>query len=142
MPCSVEELWAFHSSAEALLLLSPPGQRVEVEGETHVERGAIHRLKIVRWGVPLRWIAKIEIVEPPLNGGPGRFIDVAMKSPFASWRHEHRMEPTLTGSRLVDTVTYRPPFGILGSIADRLFLKRDIERLFAHRHAATRAEVS
>lgn len=142
MPCPVEALWAFHSSPEALTRLMPPGQRVTVTGDARVETGAIHDLRIVRWGLPLRWRARIESVEPPTRDRPGRFVDVAVRSPFAAWRHEHRMEATPDGSRLTDTVTYTPPFGPLGILADRLFLRRDLERLFAHRHEATRAAVA
>lgn len=146
MPCSVERLWAFHGSARALEALSPPGQRVTVEGDAPVVTGAVHRLRIVRFGVPIRWVARIERVVPPSGDAAGLFVDVAERSPFAAWRHEHRMERTGLenggeGSRLTDTVTYTPPFGPLGRIADALFLRRDIERLFAFRHAATRAAV-
>lgn len=141
MPCSVERLWEFHRSAEALVRLSPPGQRVTLEGDAQVVAGAIHRIRIVRFGLPIHWTARIERVEPPAENRPGVFVDVAERSPLAAWRHEHRMERTATGSRLTDTVTYTPPFGPLGRIADALFLRRDVEQLFAFRHRATRATV-
>ncbi|RYG83900.1 hypothetical protein EON77_06750 [bacterium] len=141
MPCPVERLWAFHNSADALVRLSPPGQRVTVEGDLEVHDGAIQHLRIVRFGIPIHWIARIEGVRAPSETHPGGFVDVAERSPFAAWRHEHRMEATASGSRLTDTVTYTPPFGIFGRIADALFLRRDVERLFAHRHRATRAAI-
>ncbi len=141
MPCSVERLWEFHSSPEALIRLMPPGQRVTVEGDARVETGAIHRLTIVRFGIPMRWVARIEIAEPPSGTRSGLFVDVAERSPFAVWRHEHRMESTSTGSRLIDTIELLPPLGSLGLLAYRIFLRWEIERLFAHRHEATRAAV-
>ncbi len=146
MPCSLDELWAFHSSAEALRTLTPPGQRVEVEGETRVEAGALHRLRVRRFGATLLWLARIEVAEPP-DGMRARFVDVAERSPFAAWRHEHLMEAEPgaiggEGSRLTDRIEYTPPFGPLGLLADRLFLRRDLERMFAYRHAATRRTVA
>ena len=141
MPCPIERLWRFHSSAQALKILTPPGQRVEIEGDAPVENGATHRLRIRRFGVTLRWIARIEGVHPP-NDGHASFTDIAERSPFAAWRHEHLMRAEgESASHLTDRVTYTPPFGPLGLLADRLFLRRDIERLFAFRHEATRRTV-
>jgi hypothetical protein len=34
---------------------------------------------------------------------------------------------------MVDTVRYRIPFGPLGSLAHLLFVRRDLERIFAYR---------
>ena len=134
LSCSVEELWAFHGSVDALTLLTPPGRRVEILSEdTRVVAGAVHRLRVRQFGVPLIWEALIETAEPPR-----RFVDVARKSPFKSWRHEHLFEPREGGATLTDTIDYAPPFGPLGTIADALFIRRDLEAMFAHRHRVTK----
>ena len=138
MPCSVEALWAFHSSADALTLLTPPSKRVEfLSDDTRVATGVIQKIRVRQFGIPLVWVAKIEVAEPPT-----RFVDVALRSPFKSWRHEHRFEPGPEGSVLTDTVDYEVPFGPFGRIADALFIRRDLEAMFAHRHRVTREAVA
>ena len=66
-----------------------------------------------------------------------RFADEQESGPFKSWRHEH----TFTGiyedsTRLTDRVTYTDRFGPLGRLADRLFVRRQVEAHPSHRHEA------
>lgn len=135
LPASVEEVWRFHQSVEALKLLTPPGFRVEVLSEdVQVRNGALHRIRTRRFGVPMVWEARISDVDPP-----HRFVDSAERSPFAFWRHEHRFEAVGPNeTRLIDSVTYRAPLGFLGKIAERLVINREIENMFAYRHRVTR----
>ncbi len=128
LPCSVEELWAFHSDVSALKLLAPQGASVEILGpDTGVFEGALHRLKIKRMGLPLRWDARIHAVNPPYG-----FTDTAERSPFKQWSHEHRFERTETGCRLIDRVTFEI-FPLLTPL-----VKWDVQKMFAHRHRVTR----
>jgi ligand-binding SRPBCC domain-containing protein len=43
---------------------------------------------------------------------------------FHSLTHVHEFRPVSDGTLMVDTVEYVAPLGILGQIADALFLKR------------------
>lgn len=131
--CTVEALFDFHRSAEALTLLTPPNRQVQIVGDAEVRNGALHVLRIRQFGLPMEWHARISQVDPP-NG----FTDTAERSPFAYWQHHHRFIPEGSGAILRDEVTYRMPLGPLGQIADRLFVARDLDRLFAFRHAQTK----
>ena len=64
---------------------------------------------------------------------PWRFVDEMQRGPFAAWRHEHRFEEHLTGTRMVDTAQYRLPLGPLGRLADLLFFRRYLRRLLETR---------
>jgi ligand-binding SRPBCC domain-containing protein len=122
----------FHRSVEALTLLNPPGTRVEILGEdTEVRDGALHVVRIRRGPFAMVWKARISEV------GPHGFTDTAEQSPFASWRHRHEYLPEGDGTLLRDTVEYALPFGVLGRLADRLFVRRKIERAFGVRHQGT-----
>lgn len=130
----VERVWAFHSSAEALTALTPPGRQVQLLSEDlDVVQGARHAIRVRQFGVPLVWVARIEVAEPP-----HRFVDIAERSPFRSWWHEHAFLPDGDGTLLRDTLEYELPFGPLGTLAHALFVSRDLDRLFAFRHARTR----
>jgi ligand-binding SRPBCC domain-containing protein len=131
----IEEVWDFHSSAKALELLTPQGRRLEPLVESlDVVDGALHVFRFRERGFAGVWKARISNVRPP-----HRFVDTAEQSPFAYWEHVHEFV-ALEGRTLVrDTVTYKPPLGVLGWLADQLFIRRDIERLFAFRKEATQA---
>ncbi|MFQ3588155.1 MAG: SRPBCC family protein [Fimbriimonadaceae bacterium] len=132
----VEDLWAFHSSAEALVVLTPPGRKVELVGEDlAVRNGAEHRIRVRVGPFPVEWRARISEVEPPR-----KFVDTAEKSPFAYWRHVHEFLADGDRTLLRDTVTYIPPMGLIGWVANALFISRDIDRMFAHRHRVTKEE--
>jgi len=56
-----------------------------------------------------------------------------LKGPYKLWHHEHRFISEGDGTRITDEVQYMLPFGILGSIAHAVKVKRDVETIFAYR---------
>jgi ligand-binding SRPBCC domain-containing protein len=104
-----------------------------VGDDLEVREGALHVLRIRQFGVPVVWRARISEVDPPHG-----FTDTAERSPFKFWRHRHEFLPGEGSSILRDTLSYEAPLGILGSLARRLFIDRDVERLFRYRHEATK----
>ena len=98
-----------------------------------VTSGLIGEGQEVTWrarhfGVPLRMTSRITAVDFPAS-----FVDEQTKGPFKSFRHVHEFEATATGSVMTDRVEFTAPFGILGRIAERLFLRRYLQRLIADR---------
>ena len=63
-----------------------------------------------------------------------RFVDRQLRGPYALWHHTHTFEPVPGGTLLRDVVRYRLPFGPFGRLVERLFVRRDVERIFAYRH--------
>ncbi|MBR8534192.1 hypothetical protein KDU71_01355 [Carboxylicivirga sediminis] len=49
------------------------------------------------------------------------------------WHHEHWIEQTDNGTLMTDIVSYSPPFGILGLIANALFIKKRLASIFDYR---------
>jgi ligand-binding SRPBCC domain-containing protein len=125
-------LWAFHRDPSALERLTPPEKEIRVvERPVEMFAGARVVLEVRQFGILLTWISLIETWEPE-----ERFVDVQEKGPFASWRHEH----LFFEGRLLDRVAYEVPLRALGgSLADRALVRPDLVRMFAHRHAVTRA---
>ena len=63
------------------------------------------------------------------------FVDVMVKGIFASFTHVHRFESKSNERTLmIDVVDYRSPLGILGQIADRLFVRSYLKRLLLRRN--------
>lgn len=133
----VEEVFAFHLDTRNAARISPPSTRVlDVRGTFPVTAGAIVEMRMRERPSPVAttWRVRIEAVDPP-----ARIVDVAERSPFAAWRHEHLFTPLGPDRcRMTDRVTYRLPAGPLGALADRLLVRRMLGRAFAERHRRTR----
>ena len=65
------------------------------------------------------------------------FVDLQVRGPFTFWSHRHSVSAItrdgIRGACAVDLVEYELPFGPLGRLAHRLWLRTQIERSFAHR---------
>lgn len=130
----VASLWSFHSTAEALSKLTPPGRKLQmVSDHLEVREGAVHEFKVKVGPLWTTWRAKLSEVQPP-NG----FRDTALTSPFKSWSHKHEFIQQEEGVLLKDTIEYTLPFGLLGDVVNWLFVSRDIDKLFDFRHAQTK----
>ena len=81
-------------------------------------------------GVPVRWDTLIQEWEPPV-----RFVDVQVRGPYRLWHHTHELvEIDGGGATLMrDTVRYSVGFGVVGEIARRWLVLRDLEAIFAFR---------
>jgi ligand-binding SRPBCC domain-containing protein len=55
---------------------------------------------------------------------PVRFVDEAVSSAFAFLRHVHEFRTGEGATQMIDTLEWKAPFGVLGVLADRLFLRR------------------
>ena len=63
------------------------------------------------------------------------FVDVMVKGIFASFSHVHRFESKSNKRTLmIDVLDYRSPLGLLGQIADRLFVRSYLKRLLLRRN--------
>lgn len=67
---------------------------------------------------------------------PNFFVDEMLSGVFKSIRHEHRFVEQGTGTLMIDTFDYVSPLGILGKIADSLFLLNYLTDLLVKRNAA------
>jgi ligand-binding SRPBCC domain-containing protein len=92
--------------------------------------GALIEYRIHLRFIPMKWLTRITIWEPP-----HRFVDEQLKGPYRMWLHEHTFEEDGDGTIVGDHVRYSVPFGAL---ANRLFVRRDVERIFAYREKRLR----
>ena len=125
-----EAIAAFHADPRVLEWLSPPEKRVRVvERPATIAAGARVVIEVAPFGVPVRWVSRIEAWEPPFC-----FVDVQEKGPFRRWRHEHLFEE----GALVDRVDYEVPLALAGGrLVDLAVVRPDVRRMFRFRHQAT-----
>ena len=65
---------------------------------------------------------------------PNYFVDEMVMGAFKSFRHEHHFEETNAGTEMTDVFYFESPLGILGKIANTLFLKRYMTNLLKTRN--------
>lgn len=70
---------------------------------------------------------------------PDFFVDEMLSGIFKSIRHEHRFIEQGTGTLMIDTFDYVSPLGILGKIADSLFLLSYLRDLLVKRNAVIKS---
>jgi ligand-binding SRPBCC domain-containing protein len=111
------------------------GERV-VNGRTS---GLFEENDVVTWearhlGIRQRLTVKITQVR-----FPEFFEDVMVKGAFAAMHHEHIFESEPGATRMTDIFYYKSPFGLLGKLADTLFLEAYMRRLLVRRNAVIQA---
>ena len=131
-------VFAFHLDPRNAARISPRGTKVvSVEAPEQVRQGDEVRLAVRQFPSPFiqRWRVRIERVDEPFA-----VVDVALAGPFSEWRHEHLFAVAGEGRTLLtDHVTYGLPLGALGTIADRLVIRRVLLWTFRARQARTRS---
>jgi ligand-binding SRPBCC domain-containing protein len=98
-----------------------------------VMRGLLKKGDTVTWEathfcIRQRLTAKIVWMERP-----NQFIDIMVKGAFQSFIHTHDFLEVPEGTLMVDTFEYKSPLGILGVLADKLFLERYMEKFIISR---------
>jgi ligand-binding SRPBCC domain-containing protein len=132
LPRPRSEVFPFFADARNLQSITPAWLDFQVlTPDVVIETGALidYRLKV--HGIPLRWRTRICEWEPPV-----RFIDEQIRGPYRLWRHEHTFEEVEGATECRDRVEYAV-FG--GRLLNRLLVRRDVERIFAHRQRCLRA---
>lgn len=65
---------------------------------------------------------------------PNYFVDEMLKGAFKSFKHEHHFTEIKGGTLMIDIFVYTSPFGILGKLADTLFLEKYMTDLLLERN--------
>jgi ligand-binding SRPBCC domain-containing protein len=132
VPRPPDEVFPFFADARNLEAITPPwlGFRIVAPEPTEMRVGTLIAYRLRLHGVPVSWLTRIE------EWVPGRrFVDQQMHGPYKLWHHLHEFEPTRDGrgTLMRDTVRYALPLGPLGELAQRAFVRRDLERIFDFR---------
>ncbi len=130
-----EKVFDFHLRPDALELLTPPWEKVNVIQMADITKiGSQAILETKLFGlVPARWVA-----EHTKFDQPKMFEDIQVSGPFAKWRHQHIIIPHENGAILRDEIDFEPPFWIFGKIAAPFAILPKLEKMFAYRHQVTK----
>ena len=131
---SIDEAWDFISSPENLSEITPDSMGFEIKGayEGKMYEGMLihYRVKPLL-NIPTTWVSEISHIKDHEF-----FIDEQVLGPYKFWHHQHFIEPKDDGVLMRDIVSYQPPLGFLGMIANALFIKKKLNDIFRYRKKA------
>lgn len=86
-----------------------------------------YTLKPLRW-FKVKWVTEItHVVENTY------FVDEQRIGPYRLWHHEHHFYQAEGVLLMKDILYYQIPFGILGSLIDKLLVNRRVQYIFHFR---------
>jgi ligand-binding SRPBCC domain-containing protein len=134
LPISLQEAWDFLSSPYNLNEITPQDMDFEITNGIQKTDKMFAGQIIVYKLKPLPFY-KTEWVTEITHVSEGKyFIDEQRFGPYALWHHQHHLNEIINGVEMSDIVHYKIPFGIFGSIANALFIRKKLKQIFDYRH--------
>ncbi len=126
----IGEVFSFFERPENLEKITPSsvGFVILTPGPIDMHPGAVLDYTIRPMGFPIRWTTLITSYNRP-----DRFTDVALKGPYSYWHHTHTFEEIPGGTLMKDEVRYALPFGWIGRLAHRIWVRRQLNKIFDFR---------
>lgn len=132
---SIDEIWDFISSPRNLKEITPDYMGFDITSEGLSEKmyeGMIISYKVSPLlGIKTTWVTEITHVRDKEY-----FVDEQRVGPYSIWHHQHHIEAIEGGVLMRDIVSYEPPFGILGAIANGLIIQNKLREIFDYRTSA------
>lgn len=134
IPISLPEAWDFFSSPNNLAKITPKEMAFTVTSELQPDEkmypGMIITYKVSPVaGVKINWMTEITQVEDHQY-----FIDEQRFGPYKFWHHQHHFKEIQGGVEMNDILTYGLPMGILGNIANSVFVAGKLQQIFDFRY--------
>jgi len=131
----LQTLWDFASSPKNLGKITPAYMDFKIVSpvpcnEMYPGMIVLYTVSPVM-GLRLTWMTEITNVKPL-----SFFVDEQRMGPYKMWHHQHIFEQKEGGVLMTDIVTYIPPMGILGAVANKLFIERQLNSIFEYRFKA------
>lgn len=134
IPAPIDEVWDFISSPVNLKVITPDHMGFDI---TSTSKGLPDKMcpgMIISYkvspmlGLKMTWVTEITQVKEKEF-----FVDEQRIGPYAMWHHQHRLIPLEDGVLMKDIVTYQPPMGLLGDLANTVFIDKKLKEIFGYR---------
>lgn len=135
LPVSIDQAWDFFSSSKNLALITPPEMDFKIlsrHDEKEIYEGMLidYTIKPV-FGIPLNWQTEIFNINKPHS-----FTDRQLWGSYKIWEHTRTFIQQEYGVLLEDEIKYQIPFGIIGQLVHKLFVKEKVKEIFQFREKA------
>ena len=129
---TIDNLWDFVTSPQNLKKITPKYMNFVIKSENKSEKiypGMIICYKVSPiLKIPTTWVTEITHVKKNKL-----FVDEQRVGPYKIWHHEHLFKVEGEGVLMIDIVSYKLPFGIIGKLLNTLFIKKKIQDIFNYR---------
>jgi ligand-binding SRPBCC domain-containing protein len=99
-----------------------------VEGKIYPGQIIQYKVKPL-FGIPLLWVTEITQVKENKF-----FIDEQRIGPYKFWHHKHFFKEVKDGIEMKDVIHYALPYGFLGRIVNKLFVRKQLQNIFKYRY--------
>lgn len=130
----LEKAWNYFSSPKNLANITPNemGFNItsKVDKKAYVGQIITYKVGVLPF-IKTNWVTEITAVK-----NQAFFIDEQRFGPYSMWHHEHFFKALPNGNTLMkDKVSYKIPFGFLGHIAQGVFIKSQLTKIFTYRYS-------
>ena len=128
----IERVWDFIATPRNLNKITPDSMGFDIltpELPTKMYKGMMihYRVKPMPF-YQTEWVTEISHIEPGVF-----FIDEQRVGPYKLWHHEHHIKQVEGAVEMTDIISYVPPFKLLGSLANALFIRKQLNTIFDYR---------
>ena len=128
----IDVVFYFFLKPENLALITPSKLAFKILTPTPItiNKGTLidYTIRLMRF--PVHWRTLITKYNPPYE-----FVDEQIKGPYLFWHHTHTFKAVNGGSEIKDKVRYSIPMGYLGQFIHKIWIKKDLEKIFEYRKA-------
>lgn len=129
---NLDQAWDYFSTPLNLSKITPSYMNFEILSD--LRDGKMYPGQIIQYkvrpiaNIPMSWTTEITHVIDKKY-----FVDEQRFGPYSFWHHQHWFEANDKGVLMTDIVHYALPLGLLGRIANSLFVAKQLEDIFEYR---------
>ena len=132
LPATIDEVWAFISAPGNLKEITPDYMGFDIVSPQKPEEMYPGMIIIYEVSPLLKqkmtWVTEITHIKKKEY-----FVDEQRKGPYKMWHHEHKITPIKNGVLMTDLLTYQPPMGLIGTLANKFVIRKKLNEIFSHR---------
>ena len=129
----IEDVWDFVTSPYNLKKITPEYMNFVIKSKNMNQKiypGMIIFYKVSPiLKIPTTWVTEIKYVKKNQF-----FVDEQRLGPYQIWHHEHLFREEKNGVVMIDIISYKLPFGIIGRCVNYLFIKNKLNSIFNYRY--------
>ena len=129
----IEDVWDFVTSPSNLKKITPEYMNFVIKSKNPNEKiypGMIICYKVSPiLKIPTTWVTEITHVKKNEF-----FVDEQRIGPYKIWHHEHLFREEKNGVMMIDIISYKLPFGLIGRLINYLFIKKKLNNIFNYRY--------
>lgn len=133
IPLDIKAAWDFFSTPKNLTKITPSAMNFIITSNSDEKQfiypGTIITYKVTPLlGITVNWVTEITYLEKLKY-----FIDEQRFGPYSFWQHQHHFMEIENGVSIRDELYYALPLGFLGRLSNKLFVEKEIKKIFEFR---------